>query len=75
LQPSYPVLDPPTPSGDGWGMALRSVTGLSVSIQYSSDLADWTTFQTTNPGASKVWIFDGESRAAPQRFYRAIRNQ
>jgi len=54
-------------------LQLRGASGQRVRVQRSTNLRDWEDWQTVTLGATGSELFD-QTAAAPQRFYRAVKD-
>ncbi len=63
---------PPVLGANGFGFNLEMVSGLAGSIQFSTNLQDWTTLTTFNGTNSPLPFRDQSATNSSRRFYRAV---
>ncbi len=62
----------PAPGTNGFSFNLQVTSGLNVSIQFSSDLKNWTTLTNFTATNSTLTFRDPAATNSSRRFYRAV---
>jgi len=72
-QPAPPSFGPLARARNGTvSLIITNTPGLEITLQYSANLVNWTTFSTPTPASTPYLTNDTTASADPVRFYRAF---
>lgn len=72
-RPAPPSFGPIHRAPDGWvALLITNTPGLTLTLQGSDNLEDWSTLAAPTPSESPVVFTDGTASGQPKRFYRAF---